>query len=178
MESRILLNVTLEVDKAVARDQGQRCLHALAELGKFMLRKTPDGEIGGPQFDGAPGIKAIIGGFRVNRINDIPFHHVSGCQSLGRELGQGIVDAGNGGIELAGEFGWLEGISDGKATAQNVITNLLVDRLVLYHLKAPKLATEISKWSFTARLSRVNLGEKDCMRASLDIGRNAAFDTR
>jgi hypothetical protein len=48
----------------------------------------------------------------------------------------------------------------------------------LYHLKAPKLATEIGKWSFSARLSGVNLGEKDSMRASLDIGGNAAFDTR
>src|SRR5260370_23329612 len=178
MEGRVILNVALEVYKAVVRDQGERCLDALAELGKFRLRKMPDREIGCPYFDGATGIKGIIGGFLVNRINDISFHHVSGYQSLGRELGQGVVDAGDGGVELAGEIGGVECISDGKATAQNVITNLLVDRLVSYHLKAPKLATEISKWSFTARLSRVNLGEKDCMRASLDIGRNAAFDTR
>ena len=46
MESRVLLNVTLEVYKAITRDQRERCLHALAELGKFILRKTPNGEIG------------------------------------------------------------------------------------------------------------------------------------
>src|SRR5438874_1593832 len=48
MEGGVRLNVALEVHKAIAGDQGQRRLHALAELGEFILRKTPDSEIGCP----------------------------------------------------------------------------------------------------------------------------------
>src|SRR5260370_3995848 len=135
MEGRVLLNVALEVYKAVVRDQGERCLHALAELGKFMLRKMPDREIGCPYFDGATGIKGIIGGFLVKWINDISFHHVSGYQSLGRELGQGVVDAGDGGVVLAGESGGVECINDGKAKAQNQSTHMWLEHLAFFHLQ-------------------------------------------
>src|SRR5260370_14989123 len=119
MEGRVLLNVALEVYKAVVRDQGERCLHALAELGKFMLRKMPDREIGCPYFDGATGIKGIIGGFLVNRINDISLHHFSGDPSLGREPWQGVVDARDGGAEFVGEVCGGECTSDVSTTAQH-----------------------------------------------------------
>src|SRR5258708_28873359 len=101
MEGRVLLNVALEVYKAVVRDQGERCLHALAELGKFMLRKMPDREIGCPYFDGATGIKGIIGGFLLNPINNKSFYHLSWYQALRPALCPGLVDPGEGGVVLS-----------------------------------------------------------------------------